>query len=533
MAIPLWVSRAEIFDEFSPDEQKEHFNLTRDKFLAAIDNFYYVVFLDEKEGKQCIDDFIYDLEKMKEAFDFKSGDKIDYYGFDFYPFGMKGYNYRLSLPECFDILVRSSLPNDKTPRIWVQIRARYLWLDNPRKCFKRSFDDLKRILGDYGIKVLSVQENRVDYCHHNNAIQNPEKFFDRPKLQKHCKTTARIYNLVGNPQNNWSLDYCSIGSRKSKSLFFRIYNKTREVVELNYKSFFIQIWYENGLISSYDKFCLEYAFNLKSYDVGLLCGQLMWYIHYGKNESLKDKFRDLYKKYFADNSNSKKIRNGINKTLVQQISYDDIFYVRKIISNVLPPVTVITNIEFETHRDFYKSFDESLLKVKNKALKRGKMLARINAIYGYRKSFVDYLTSYGNFVAFVKDNSVELKDFENDMYLKFWKRMRQAKWNTKYNPDLYRIYERNIDIERMKRKIVSDAAVLSIYKNGENMQDLTEDFYDVLGTLNDNDMHGVTFYDPVTGECPDIRYGDHYTVKMRKNRQYRTVVSSPGQVDDK
>lgn len=527
--IPKWVYNAEVFGEFSPEEQKQYFNLTRDKYLAEIDNFYYTVFLSEDEDAANIDLLIEDLEKLKAAFDIKSEDKLDFYGFDFYPFGLKGYNYRLSMPEEFDILIRNSLPNDKTPRVWVQIRARYIWLNGCRKCIKQSYKLLKEITDNYGIEILQVQENRVDYCFHNNAIQAPEKFFDRPKLQKHCKTNARIYNLVGNPQDNWSLDYASIGSRNSGSWFFRVYNKGREVVEQNYKSFFIDIWHKNGLINEYDKYCYEYAFKLKSYDVGLLIGQIHWYLKHGKDADLKEQLLEIYDKYFVKNSNSKKIRNAVKYSTGKVISYNDVVYIKKKLNLVLPAVTVITNIEYETHRDFYRSFDKSLLSLKNK--KRQQKLSRVLQIYGCRKAFVDHLTTFGNSVAFVKDNTVTRKKFNDDMYLAFWKRLRSTKWNTNYKPELHRTYERELDLERAKRRLVSDAAVLSIHKNGLNLNTATEDFADAFATLNDNDMQKLAFVDVTTGEISEVDYGDYYTVKQRKNRQYRSIVKSSGQED--
>lgn len=535
MAVPIWCSRSSVFSEFTEEEQKKYFNLSREKFIAEIDNFFYMVELDEERCKSDIEGFVNALDKLSERFDRTSQDKIDFFGFDFYPFGLKGYNYMLSKPECYDIFIRKSLPNKRTHRVWVQIRASFIWKYGVRECIKESFANVERILRYAHIKVLSVQENRIDYCFHNNAIQNPEKFFDRSKLKKHCKTNARIYNLVGNPQNNWSLDYCSIGSRRSRSVFFRVYNKTREVIEMNYKSFFIKIWFEKKLINEYDRFCLEYAFNLKSYDVGLLIGQLKWYLQFGKNEELKKELSTLYSKYFVENSNSLKIRNNIKMPIDKFVETDNYSYFRKEILNVLPPVTIITNIEYETHRDFYRSFDNGkdgkngLLHLKNKAVAKKKILARVFQVYGCRKAFVDYLTSYGNSVSFVKDNTVSLKDFSEDDYLRFWKRLRQAKWQTNYNPDLMRSYERNIEIERIKRKFISDMAVLSIYRNGENENGLMADIYDTLGTFNDNSLHSFSFIDLDSGEIPEIKYDDHHVLKTRKNRQLRSIISSTDQ----
>lgn len=534
MSIPLRVKRSDVFGEFTEYEQNSYFDLKDKKYLADLDNFYFNLYLDEETCKEEIEYFIKKLDKLKEAFDIKSENKIDFYDFDFYPFRYKCYDYRLQVPECFDVLIAKTLPNEATPRIQIQLRSRFLWIDGCKKCIKNSYEKVASMLGEFNINVMRVMENRVDYAYHNNLIQNPEKFFDRPKLKKHCKTNARIYNLVGNPQNDFSLDYCSLGSRSSKSVFFRVYNKTREVVEMNYKSFFIEKWYKEGLISYYDKWVLDYAFMLKSYDVGVLIGQIQFYIQFGKDKNRKKELEELVKKYYADNINSAKIRRNVKKQTEKTVTYkkknkaenpisdENISYIRKSISNILPPVTVITNIEFETHRDFYRSFDKSL-----EALRTDydDILARVYQIYGCRKSFVNYLTSYGNTVAFVKDNKVSKKEFSDDMYLDFWKRLRGTNLNTKYQPDLLRAYERQADVKKALRKVCSDIAVLSIHKNGLNDNfDVLEDFSDALSLLNDNDMRTV-FVDEESGEqIKSVKYGDFYTVKQRKNRQYRGII---------
>lgn len=575
MSIPLWVTRASVYSEFPIEKQQEFFDLKQKKVISDYDNFYYTVFLSGDDGSEKLEVYqkhveamqkkntldyvngrlkgnefvedkvngisglIGDLNKRRAAFDFKSQDVIDFYGLDYYPFGLKFYNNKLSLSECFDILICDTLPNPKTPRIMVQLRARYLWLFGFEKCFRESLEYLQRILMDFDIDILRVQENRIDYAFHTNCIQNFEKFFDRRMLVNSCRTNSRIYNHVGDPQHDWSIDYLSIGSRSAKSVFFRAYNKTREVVEKAYKTFFLELWFKHGLISAYDKYCLEIAFQRKSYDVGLLIGRICWYLEFGSDEFLKQDLEDLVKKCYADNCNSSEIR--------------------KQISGVLPEVTVICNLEFETHTDFYRSFDKSLLDI---PCHHDFIYSRVRKIYECRKAFVDYLTSYDGSLAFVDNldlmqeeikrgrnkftktvNKVRIFDEEgfykwrekyiDSHYSHFWKRLRSCKLNTEYNPDLYRTYERKIDVERVKRKVVTDIATLSIHRNGINdCFDLNADISDFYSLLNDNDMHFIGAVSD-SGELAEIKYGDYYTVKQRKNRQYRSVVSSPDQVDDK
>lgn len=518
MSVPLWCSRADIFSEFTVQEQDSYFNLKQKKVISDYDNFYYSVFLKydahdieracKEYGTMVIDSykniekFISELQAMREVYDFKSGVTYDFYGFDYLPFGLKFYNNRLSLNECFDILICDVLPNDKTPRIMVQIRARFLWLYGFKKAFNDSFKALKDLLNSFGIEMEMIKENRIDYAFHTNSIQSFEKAFDRKRLSNLCRTNARIYQHIGDPQHNWSIDTFTVGSRSSKTVFFRAYNKTREVVEKAYKCFFIKVWFDNGLISQYDKYCLEKAYQMKSYDVGLLVGRIKWYLEFGKNVKLKEELKSLLEECYSKSDNSTAIR--------------------KAISGVLPEVTVICNMEFETHTDFYRSFNPSMPMFATK-IKPTDLRYRCFTIYECRKSYIDYLTRYGGFISFVKDNSVKLKDFTDDMYLNFWKRIRSCKIGTKYKPELIRSYERNVDVERAKRRLVSNVSVLSFYKKGLNYNDLNEDLSDALSYLNDNDMCTYDF---------NARYDDHDSLKIRLNRQYRTLFPSTDQSED-
>ena len=71
------------------------------------------------------------------------------------------------------------------------------------------------------------------------------------------KTSFRIGQKVFRfYQGEITNEYLALGNRKSNNIFFRSYNKTREVCEMKYKDFFFDIWKENGLISEYDYYCL-------------------------------------------------------------------------------------------------------------------------------------------------------------------------------------------------------------------------------------------------------------------------------------
>ncbi len=558
MSVPLWCSRSKVFDEFSESQIQEWFDLEQKKVLFNYDNLYYSVFLEEERSAAQISYLIADLLNMKSNYDFKADPpefRSTRYTFEYFPRGVKFHNNTLSVKECFDILLCETLPNDVTPRIVVQIRSRYLWTKGVVEAFNASLDALTNLMSYYDITIKRTQANRIDYAFHSNLIQNIEDFYDRTKLVNTCKTPARMYAHYGDPQRNWSIDTLSIGSRKSGSVFFRSYNKSREVVEMAYKAFFIEKWKENGLINNYDKYCLESAYAKKSFDVGLLIARIDWYLEFGQCDETKSVISAIKDKYYAQNSNSTKIRKKLDNIVVDNSD-------RRAVDSLLPKVTTIVNIEYETHRCFYDSFVNSIDNV-IPVSQYDPLRTDVMRIYDCRASFIDYLTCYDGSVSFVKD--IEFikseiprirnryvkyvngqrkydkagfdkarEEFIETQYKDFWKRVRRADVGECSNYDLYRTYERNVDIERQKRRVAQVISNLSVLKRGENVQQFDGDFSLYVALINDNDMDNVIYkpVDILTGESPEIKYGDYNTIKGRSNRQYRTLVQNQTAQDD-
>ena len=122
----------------------------------------------------------------------------------------------------------------------------------------------------------------------------------------------------------------NLGDRKSNNVYWRGYNKCQEVIRMNYKSFFIQRWFEHGLISAFDKYVYEVAYELKSYRTGVLVGRLKWYLEYGTNDELKAQCIEwLHSDYVRSDNNS---------------------HLEKKLRNLIPEPTLIFNIEYQTKR---------------------------------------------------------------------------------------------------------------------------------------------------------------------------------------
>ena len=87
-----------------------------------------------------------------------------------------------------------------------------------------------------------------------------DKFLSDNNLKKYLNTNLEKYKKVGDTRSkkfyhetkvDLTQEYLSLGNRTSNNIFL-----TLEVIEKGYKGFFIEVWYSQGLISFYDKYCL-------------------------------------------------------------------------------------------------------------------------------------------------------------------------------------------------------------------------------------------------------------------------------------
>lgn len=458
------IKRCNSFNEFTKDEQELYFSHTRSSYIPHIDTFYYSCFLkgDDKDNpSENIVNFIKFLKEAKcEVDNAKDDIWLDFDKDVLFKRGRyKIYDFKLGKNQFFDIFVCSSLPNNSTPRVHIQLRSIGLWGVGEYDLINESYDYISSLLSDYDIEIIRTKENRVDYCYHTNSIQSPFKFYSDNNLKKHLRSTLSIYQKVGDIfPGEITIDYLSLGQRGSNNIFFRSYNKVQEVVKENYKGFFIDLWYNMGLISFYDREVYTYAYDKKSYKA-IWFGMLEFYIKYGKNKMRVD--------YFI------KLRDDPNTT------YDD---VKKLLEGFLPNPTLVINIEFQTMRKFYYYADDIIDSLPICSELDKPQLLRLYQILDNRKIFLDYLTS--TTVSFVKDNKVSSKDI---VYQDFWKRLRSLKLDKIVNMNFSRSYDKNLNYDILVSKLKSTLASLSLYKGFDNT-DINDDMSLLFSILNDNDM---------------------------------------------
>lgn len=498
--IPKTVERSEIFDEFSKEEKKQHFDLTAKKIVPHLDNVYYTVFIKGDHGNEDSPEGVENLvERLVECHELSSHEYDSYIelcGLRYYRANHAIYLHRLSKEDCYDIFIAHYLPNEETPRIEVQIRSSSLVLQGVDQAIKESYEAVRQLLWSFALVPLVCRENRIDYAYHTNAIADPIDYFSDDQLVKHMKSTLRKFQKVGDVGKEIKLDYISLGMRQSNNVFFRVYNKAREVIEKNYKGYFIERWYAHGLISSYDRYCYTYAYQAKSYIVGLLLGRLNWYLEYGKNEMLKDELRELSRQYHFKSPNTDLLRQKLK--------------------GLLPDVTMICNIEFETKRKFYASFEGLFENIDLTGADIPAPMKRVYQILHARQTVHDYLT--GVTVRFCKDRNarkLELADW--------WSRLKGTRVSEIAVREFTRIYSRKSDLERAKRMWMRATINLSmVVREDVEPRSYMEDLSDSLACINDNDLHGIGSVNPETGELTELRapygYDDMRAKKAVRDR---------------
>lgn len=499
MAFQVEVTRTKFFKELSPSLQKKYFSLTQMKYLPHIDNIYYSCII---TGDDMDNNLVGLQELLTKLDDIKS--KVIKFNKDLYfdeslnLLVKRGchsfYRYCLGVNEMFDFFFAESLPNINTPRIVVQLRAIGLWTIGEYKLLDESMDVLISILKPYGLSICEVRENRIDYAYHTNSIQNPKKYFSDKNLEDECYSSMSTYQKVGRKRGKkLTIEYLALGNRKSNNIFFRTYNKVNEVIEKNYKEFFLDIWKEKKLINEYDHFVYSFAYKENSV-ASIVKGKMLFYIKYGNDVSLKTRYKSLLRD--------------------KNTTYE---YLNKIIEGVLPDTTLIMNIEFQTMRKYYYYGDSFIntLPITHKG--KHYTLNKIYRIMDNRKLFLDYLTS--DVVSFRKKNYCPNEKDEKKIYKNFWYRLRRVKLKCNFEGSYSRDYSKELNIKLAEKRAKSAIATWSIYK-GNLESDINEDLSLFTNQFNDN-----TFTDYDTGEIL-IADADYYDMKEKKKKALKSLLGS-------
>jgi len=157
----------------------------------------------------------------------------------------------------------------------------------------------------------------------------------------------------------------------------------------------------------------------------------------------------------------------------------------------MPQLTTVMNIEFETLRNFYRYSDDYIDQVLYPVNHQGqpKQLERLITILDNRGVFINWLSRHG--VCFLEDNRLPMNgsNYSEDLYVNWWKRMRATKLKDNITPfELIRTYNHHMDKNAVLHKLINQAENYAA-QNEIFDQDIGECVLDMLGNINDNDLH--------------------------------------------
>lgn len=461
-----------IYNEFSEEKAREWFSYTRSKFISHVDTFYYSV---KTIGDWSLNlgscALIGTLKVLKEQAE-KEGEAQPFMEDDVFSdlvvkprFGFGMYRYGISKEDCFDIFVAESVPNLQTSTIVVQLRSEGIWLRGLQDAFYESLVYLYGILERYAIQIGDITENRIDFAYHTNYIQDMLSFFKEENLGQmqvsSFKRWSKEGSFLGDTMYN---DYISLGRRKSNSAFVRIYNKSKEVVEMGYKQFFVPIWRQNGLISAFDQYVFDRIFER---------GKQSW--------NYKEVARCLF---YLDYGQDDEIKLGIRQLLAFEDS--DVKDYKKLADSCVPDLTDVVNIEVQTKRKFYYDFLFPKLEQPDWVPLCER---RIHKIFHMLQSIRDFITH--DTIRFVKFKGEHAKlRRERRPTADWWLRLSACGELGGISYDLCKEYQKRYDTQRSKSRSLTSIATLASLLEDWDTDDfsLSEDVADILCHLNDNDL---------------------------------------------
>lgn len=513
------IQNTQIYQELDDRNREYWFDFKQKKFLHNIDTFYYSVKLQEDFTDDSDDSSVLALRSF---FEKKSGIFIHQHT-DSVPIYFPGCDSNLNLRRCtfahfftvclecpdwFDIFLAPVVPHSAggglsvTCELVVQIRSYMLWMYGAHEAFERSYAYVQSLCSYFDLHIAFVQENRIDYCWHSNYLSNPEKFFSPENFYKMRVDRFKdaLIHTAKSGSEGYEIDYVSMGKRSDK-VFIRIYLKSKEVIEKNYKPWFFKVWLLNGLISRYDFYVYEECYKKHSWQ-HLDMARIKFYAEYGTNEEYLMTCRKL-----LDGTQSME---------------EDVLH--KFADGLTPRINLIMNVEYQTMRKHTKTYE--LVPFRDNSAH-----GNASRIYDYldnRKLISDYLTHY---VFRMAEPSGDANKSRRD-YCAFWKSLRSCRMvDVNVRPKdvtLVRQYCRRLNSEIMKKRAVNAAVVYGIYTRGINADSVFQDCVETLCQLNDNDIYdAVRYKQKKARQFNASELAETYTDNGR--HQYEVVIVETGE----
>jgi len=422
-----------------------------ENYYALIENIYFSVDILESSSdynlfyEEFLKNKLHDLSLIVRDTDYYVKDGCEY------RLGMRRYPHQFYYKDKYSIFFAKTV-SDNLP-VFVRVNAIYMHTHTLAECMSEIYDEVFYLLhhfSNFYPSRYNVQLSRVDICNHTTEIKQtyikPEEY--NSKVVTRLKKIHTVSTKVG--QYGIKHDYYRYGSG---SFAVRFYNKTREVIEMQYKQFFFEIWHQEGMIDIDTKNIYEMAFKLgKNYDLNIRYAVLMYF-----KPELVSSLTNIYKSKI---DNSEKVEKF--DALMKQ------FKIKK--------VKEITNIEFQLGNEKLKK-----IKLLNENGEK-QDLRNVGVLFDNLELLYKHLTLHEFRVINQKDNKSRKRDKETE---KKWRNVQKSKI-------------RNIThIEKVNVSLVSEyQRKLDLYLNTkDSVQKLSRLYYTTSDVITDGIVEGLEFDD--------------------------------------
>lgn len=473
--------RNQIYNEFNETERLNWFDINKEKVLHNIDSLYFNIYVVEPITQKC---FLQKLDSLRELAEIEPY-YVKEWDMNFNKYAVKGFDYCLDKQDNFQIFLKRSRRNSSLPICRVQISSALLWEVGEYKAVEKGYEYAKRIMEGY-YTPCELKECRIDYAYHTNYIRNIDKFINSSNVNKVQVSRFRKAFMVADLTNDEEaqIETIGLGSRSSKSVYVRIYDKTTEVVQNGYKAFFFAIWKENKLISNYDLYCYELAYKNRS-KLWLTKARLVFYSQYGSDPNIRLRCNNILSDY-------------------EKLERVDL---ERFANEITPKPTMIVNIEYETGSNFYKSLDECISIFPSFTKVDNIIFNRVYKILDNKQSILNMLTTEVFRIIDIKD-TVHKRKREKDLH-PLWKIITTLKIESRSEAvALIRKYNRSLNAEVIRLQIVNKISTLSFYENGDNENNLYDDTIEFLGTVSENEVKKGLDYKKKKANQLNKRYED-------------------------
>lgn len=470
--------------------------MMKSKFVALVENLYFSINLISSSERWTS----YFEKKILEKIDKKRleslqaetfiKDEIEVInGIKRYPYGFK---IRDKLRVYIAYKTGSNYP------IYVIVSAMFMHTNTIADILKyienKVIEIIKYFDDEFVNEIYEMKLSRIDICNHNNVIV-PQKYIKveeyNSKVVTKIKKVFPVIERIG--ENDINIPYYRFGKGDA---VVRFYNKTQEVIEQRYKSFFIKRWLDIGLITEREFKIYEYIYKLNNnYLVDYLYTNLIF------SENIIDDKKEYLKNVYYDIKLENNDKYDIFKKYVKE-------YKVKLVKE-------ISNVEFQLRNTFLKT-------VKLININTGEYIDFTN-VYELIKH-IDILYKYITDKVFrVIDKNDNKKRKRNKKTDKIWIKVQNSK--------IYNVNKLDINDVEVLRKYQNEMNKFNSVK--DTIQKLVHNYYLSQNKIDYENIKDVELYDLldlISSEYNDYNMNEsYYSIyeKLKKQIKYYGKKNNP------